>query len=37
MALEYLESIITEEDWEAIMEAIEMKENVKSKNGCFSY
>ena len=37
MKSESLEIVMTEEDWEIIMEVLQVKKAVKSKNGCFSY
>lgn len=34
---EKMEIILTEEDWEIIMEAVEMNNNVNSKTGCTAF
>ena len=37
MTLENAKNILNQEDWEVVMEALEMKESVRSKNGCAYY
>ena len=32
-----MEYILTEEDWEIIMEAVELKSTVNSKTGCVGF
>lgn len=34
---EIMENILTEEDWEIIMEAVELQNTVNSKTGCTAF
>ena len=37
MTLENKKNILNQEDWEVVMEALELKESVRSKGGCITF
>ena len=37
MTLENTKNLLNREDWEVVMEALEMKESVRSKVGCTAF